>query len=183
MLGPDPIRHPAGRRFHYSNVGFAVLGALVAQLRGKPWYEVIRDEILVPLGMSRTAMAPTAPFAAGWAVHPWADLLLPEPAYDAGLMAPAGQFWSTADDLCRFAAFLGSGGSDVLSSDSLAEMREPAAPSSPGEAGRQLWARPPADVVGRPAALRALRFSARVHFGALGMRRRRSRSCPGQRDF
>jgi CubicO group peptidase (beta-lactamase class C family) len=133
VLGPDPIRHPAGRHFHYSNVGFAVLGALVAQLRGKPWHEVIRDEILAPLGMSRTAVAPTAPFAAGWAVHPWADLLLPEPAYDAGFMAPAGQFWSTADDLCRFAAFLGSGGSDVLSSDSLAEMREPAAPSSPGE--------------------------------------------------
>ena len=133
VLGPDPVRYPAGRRFHYSNVGFAVLGALVAQLRGKPWHEVIRDEILAPLGMSRTAVAPTAPFAAGWAVHPWADLLLPEPAYDAGLMAPAGQFWSTADDLCRFAAFLGSGGSDVLSGDSLAEMREPAAPSSPGE--------------------------------------------------
>lgn len=133
VLGDNPIRHPAGRRFHYSNVGFAVLGALVAQLRGKLWHEVIRDEILVPLGMSRTAVAPSAPFAAGWAVHPWADLLLPEPVYDAGRMAPAGQFWSTADDLCRFAAFLGSGSSDVLSSDSLAEMREPAAPSGPGE--------------------------------------------------
>jgi CubicO group peptidase (beta-lactamase class C family) len=132
-LGDDPIRHPAGRRFHYSNVGFAVLGALVAQLRGIPWHEVVRDEILAPLGMSRTTVTPTVPFAAGWAVHPWADLLLPEPAYDAGLMAPAGQFWSTADDLRRFAAFLGSGASDVLSNDSLAEMREPAAPSSPGE--------------------------------------------------
>ena len=183
VLGDDPIRHPAGRRFHYSNVGFAVLGALVAQLRGKPWHEVIRDEILAPLGMSRTAVTPTVPFAAGWAVHPWADLLLPEPAYDAGLMAPAGQFWSTADDLRRFAAFLGSGASDVLSSDSLAEMREPAAPSSPRRTRRQLRARPPVAVLGRPPAVRALRFSARVHFGALGMRRRRRRSCPGQRDF
>ncbi len=83
--------------------------------------------------MSRTSVTPDPPHASGWAVHPWADLLLPEPAYDAGLMAPAGQLWSTVGDLCRFAAFLSSGASDVLSSESLDEMREPAAPSSRGE--------------------------------------------------
>jgi CubicO group peptidase (beta-lactamase class C family) len=133
VLGDNPLRHPAGRRFHYSNVGFAILGSLIAQLRGKPWHEVLRDEILNPLGMSRTSVAPTPPFATGWAVHPWADLLLPEPAHDAGLMAPAGQFWSTVEDLCRFASFLCNGAGEVLSSDSLEEMREPAAPSTRGE--------------------------------------------------
>jgi CubicO group peptidase (beta-lactamase class C family) len=125
--------HPAGRRFHYSNVGFAVLGALVAQVRGRPWHDVVRAEILDPLGLSRTSVAPRPPHATGWAVHPWADLLLPEPAHDAGLMAPAGQFWSTAEDLGRFAAFLNRGASEVLSADSLQEMREPAAPSESGE--------------------------------------------------
>jgi hypothetical protein len=34
-------------------------------------------------------------------VHPWADALLPEPAEDAGLMAPAGQLWSTTTDRRR----------------------------------------------------------------------------------
>jgi hypothetical protein len=43
-------------------------------------------------------------------------------------MAPAGQLWSTANDLCRFAAFLSTGAEEVLSATSLAEMREPAAP-------------------------------------------------------
>jgi D-alanyl-D-alanine carboxypeptidase len=129
VLGPDDgRRHPAGQRFHYSNVGFALLGAMVAQKRGRPWHEVVRDEILAPLEMSRTSVTPQPPCAAGWAVHPWADLLLPEPVYDAGLMAPAGQLWSTADDLCRFAAVLSTGAGEVLSAASLAEMHEPAAP-------------------------------------------------------
>ena len=80
--------HPAGRRYHYSNPGFALLGALVARLRGAPWGEALRREVLEPLGMARTTPAPRAPHAAGWAVHPWADVLLPEPAEDTGLMAP-----------------------------------------------------------------------------------------------
>jgi D-alanyl-D-alanine carboxypeptidase len=133
VLGGNPLRHPAGRRFHYSNVGFAMLGALVARLRGKPWHDVVRAEILDPLGLSRTSVRPQAPYATGWAVHPWADLLLPEPAHDTGLMAPAGQLWSTAEDLGRFAAFLGGGASEVLSAESLEEMREPAAPGDGGE--------------------------------------------------
>lgn len=134
VLGPDDgRRHPAGQRFHYSNVGFALLGAMVARKRGRPWHEVVQDEILAPLEMSRTSVTPQPPCAAGWAVHPWADLLLPEPVYDAGLMAPAGQLWSTTDDLCRFAAFLSTGAEKVLSAASLAEMREPAAPGGGGD--------------------------------------------------
>jgi hypothetical protein len=41
-------------------------------------------------------------------------------------MAPAGQLWSTAADLCRFAAFLAHGDEAVLNADALAEMRAPA---------------------------------------------------------
>jgi CubicO group peptidase (beta-lactamase class C family) len=61
-------------------------------------------------------------------VHPWADVLLPEPAEDLGRMAPAGQLWSTTGDLARFAAFLARGDERVLSDASLREMRTPAAP-------------------------------------------------------
>ena len=40
-------------------------------------------------------------------------------------MAPAGQLWSTVDDLCRFAHLLMHGADGVLSAGSVAEMREP----------------------------------------------------------
>ncbi|MFG2132616.1 serine hydrolase domain-containing protein [Streptomyces sp. NPDC048751] len=128
VLGEQPFRHPVGRRFHYSNPGYTVLGALVEQLRGAPWEDVLRREVLEPLGLDRTSARPRAPHAGGWAVHPWADALLPEPVQDLGRMAPAGQLWSTTADLARFAAFLVNGDDRVLSAESLAEMRTPAAP-------------------------------------------------------
>ena len=43
----------------------------------------------------------------GFAVHPFADVLLAEPEHDAGAMAPAGQLWTTVGDLARWAALLG----------------------------------------------------------------------------
>jgi CubicO group peptidase (beta-lactamase class C family) len=125
ILGDDPFRHPPGRRHHYSNPGFALLGAVVGQLRGQPWGEVLRKEVLEPLGMARTSLLPQEPYATGYAVHPFADVLMPEAVHETGLMAPAGQMWSTVDDLCRFATFLMHGADGVLSADTATEMRQP----------------------------------------------------------
>ena len=125
-LGPDARRDRPGRRHHYSNVGYAVLGELVARLRGRPWYDVVSGELLTPLGMTRTTLRPQPPHATGFAVHPHADLLLPEPEHDAAAMAPAGQLWTTVADLARWAGFLaGRGPAGLLADASLAEMREP----------------------------------------------------------
>ena len=128
------VPHGAGRRFHYSNLGFGALGEVVARLRGRPWADVVREEVLLPLDMARTTPRPSGRAARGWAVHPWADVVLPEPEHDGGAMAPAGQLWATLADLGRFAAFLLGDAGGVLSPDTLAEMREPAAvdASSPG---------------------------------------------------
>ncbi|MFE9395569.1 serine hydrolase domain-containing protein [Streptomyces flavidovirens] len=134
VLGGQARMHPAGRVHHYSNPGYTLLGQLVEVVRGESWAEVLRREVLEPLGMRRTSAEPVAPHAGGWAVHPWADVMLPEPAVDLGLMAPAGQLWSTTADLCRFAAFLAVGDEKVLSAESVREMRTPAAPAAPGEA-------------------------------------------------
>ncbi|GAA1921342.1 serine hydrolase domain-containing protein [Streptomyces sodiiphilus] len=126
ILGEDPVKHPPGRRHHYSNPGYALLGALVEEVRGRPWHRVLEEEVLRPLGMTATTTLPRSPHAQGWAVHPYADVVQPEPAVDTGRMAPAGQLWSTAADLCRFAAFLTAGDERVLGADSLQEMRRPA---------------------------------------------------------
>ena len=133
ILGDRPL--PPGRQFHYSNPGFALLGALAGQLRGHSWDEAVRREILAPLGMTRTTLRAQAPHAGGFAVHPWADVMQTEPAEHTGHMAPAGDLWSTADDMCRFAAFLLDGDDRVLPAATLAEMRTPAAPAATGEGG------------------------------------------------
>ncbi|MEU0453770.1 serine hydrolase domain-containing protein [Streptomyces sp. NPDC006129] len=128
VLGERPSLSPPGRRFHYSNPGYTLLGALVEKLRGDSWEEILRREVLEPLELHRTSVRPQAPYAGGWAVHPWADVMLHEPTEDLGRMAPAGQLWSTTGDLARFAAFLVKGDERVLSPESLLEMRTPAAP-------------------------------------------------------
>lgn len=124
-LDTESVRFRSGRRYHYSNLGFGVLGEVVARLRGVPWTDALQREILAPLGMRRTTLAPTGKHATGYAVHPWADVLLTEPAHDAVSMAPAGQLWSTVDDLARWTAFVGGDTGEVLHPDTVAEMREP----------------------------------------------------------
>ncbi|MBN9734689.1 MULTISPECIES: serine hydrolase domain-containing protein [unclassified Pseudonocardia] len=117
---------PAARRFHYSNLGFGLLGELVARRRGTSWSDVAHDEVLAPLGMKRTSPRPQAPAAEGLAVHPWAELTLPEPEHDAGVMAPAGQLWCSARDLARLGAFLLGDTGGVLSPATVEEMTLPA---------------------------------------------------------
>ena len=106
----------------------------MARLRGRPWADVVGAEVLGPLGMTRTTPRPVAPAAEGRAVHPWADVVLPEPEHDAGVMAAAGQLWATLADLGRFAAFLLGDTGDVLDPATLEEMTVPAGvdPSAPG---------------------------------------------------
>ncbi|MFJ6100391.1 serine hydrolase domain-containing protein [Streptomyces sp. NPDC092359] len=133
VLGDQPFLRVPGRRHHYSNPGYTLLGSLVEAVRGVPWTEALRSEILEPLGMDRTTPEPVAPHAGGWAVHPWADVMLPEPSEDLGLMASAGQLWSTAADLARFATFLAAGDERVLAAAAVEEMRAPGAPGAEGE--------------------------------------------------
>jgi len=124
-LGADAARFRPGRRHHYSNVGYALLGAMLAAQHGRPWYDVITSVLLRPLRMNRTTTRPHRPHATGYAVHPHADALLAEPEHDAGAMAPAGQLWTTTTDLVAFARFLSGGAPGPLEPSTLAEMREP----------------------------------------------------------
>ncbi|WZH53635.1 MAG: serine hydrolase [Nocardioides alkalitolerans] len=105
---------PAGQQYHYTNLGFALLGEAAARVRGTDWWSLARSAVLEPLGMTRTSYGPEAPHASGASVHPYTSELVPEPATDTGAMAPAGQAWSTVTDLGRYAAFLAAGHPDVL---------------------------------------------------------------------
>jgi CubicO group peptidase (beta-lactamase class C family) len=133
-LGPQDVVLGVARRFHYSNLGFGLLGELVARARGRAWEDVVRTEVLEPLGMTRTTPRPSGAATRGRAVHPWAEVVLPEPEHSAGVMAAAGQLWATLADLAAFARFLLGDTGDVLSRATLEEMCVPAGvdPSSPG---------------------------------------------------
>ncbi|GAA1787915.1 beta-lactamase family protein [Planosporangium flavigriseum] len=146
-LTPEKIAYPPHRTHHYSNLGYGLLGAALTRLTGQPWWDLVATRLLVPLGMARTTYHPTEPFARGYVVHPWHDTLREEPRHDAGAMAPAGQLWSTTDDLLRWATFLAQPEPSVLTPATLAEMCVPVVISdldswTAGHGlGLQLWRR------------------------------------------
>lgn len=121
---------PNNRRYHYSNLGLAVLGQLVARLRGDSWAAVLRERILEPLGLTSTTVEPTADAVVGYLVDAYSDAVRPEPRLDLGGAGPAAQLWSTAADQARWAAYLASPelidpGALVLAPETVDEMRWP----------------------------------------------------------
>lgn len=130
-VGEQGLVLPPGQRHHYSNLAYGLLGRVVEQVGGRGWMDLVQKRVLAPLGMVSTTYAPTEPgerSARGYSVHPYTGRLLDEPSTDTGAMAPAGQLWSTLNDLTRWATFLLDGDSQagsesVLSAASLSQMR------------------------------------------------------------
>ena len=113
---------PAGRQHHYTNLAYGILGELVARKRATTWWEAMRRHLLDPLEMARTSYLPEPPAADGFSVHAFAGTLTEEPAHDTGAMAPAGQVWSTVEDLAKYAAFLAEPAPAIVRPDTLTEM-------------------------------------------------------------
>jgi CubicO group peptidase (beta-lactamase class C family) len=122
--GADRVLEP-GARHHYSNLGYGVLGQVVAHLDGATWAEVLQQRVLDPLALRRTTYQMQAPYAEGFAVHHLTGELTVEPLPDTGAMAPAGQLWSTVQDLATWLAALVDPDRSVLSAASLEAMRTP----------------------------------------------------------
>jgi CubicO group peptidase (beta-lactamase class C family) len=47
-----PLAHPGG--YHYSNMGYSTLAAIVEQVSGQSWEQYLRDNVWRPLGMNCT---------------------------------------------------------------------------------------------------------------------------------
>jgi CubicO group peptidase (beta-lactamase class C family) len=121
---------PPARRFHYSNLGPALLGRAVARLRDGTWPELVAARILSPLGLTETSVTPGPTAATGFLVDAYSDAARPEPPTEMNGLAPAGQLWSTASDMARWAAFLADPATvdppaAILAPDTVDEMRWP----------------------------------------------------------
>jgi len=116
--------------FKYSNLGMALLGHALEKAAGQPYQEYIREKILVPLEMSKTAfeIEPRIErcLATGYTQSTDKKSFKPAPLYDMKGMSPCGQLYSTVEDMSRFMAFQfhESGGHQdkVLSRFSIDEM-------------------------------------------------------------
>ena len=90
---------PSGR-FHYSNLGYLVLGELVAERAGKLIEDAIRDVLLEPHGLRRTTWEAEEPYARGF-FHERAERRLVK-----GGTSASGGLWSTAGDVARWGSYL-----------------------------------------------------------------------------
>lgn len=124
---------PPGR-FHYSNLGYLVLGELVAERAAEPLEDAIRGLLLEPLALGRTTWDAEEPYARGFSRE------RPERTVVRGGTSASGGLWSTAGDVARW-------GSHLLS---LEELHRPYAHAGWDEvfglgvecvrvAGRELW--------------------------------------------
>ena len=154
----------AARRFHYSNLGFGLLGELVARLRGTL---VGRRRPHRGAGAARHgahhARGRSAAGGPGRAVHPWADVVLPEPEHHAGRDGRRRAALGDADrPRPRSAPSCSATPATCSTPATLEEMTVPAGvdSSSPGLVG--LRARRPGAARGRPHAGRPRRLDARL---------------------
>ncbi len=115
VLEPD-------EHWHYSNLGFALLGEVVARTAGRPYTAVVEEELLRPLGLHRTGWGPEEPCATGYLVDPRTETVQVEPALELDGLAAAGQLWSTTEDLCRWGLFLTAPDPAVLRRETADEM-------------------------------------------------------------
>ena len=108
--------------WHYSNLGYALMGQLVARGPQQVYERVVERQLLHPLDMCRTTWDPTASAAQGYFVEPYSDLVRRESHASAGAMAPAAQLWSTSEDLIKWAAFMADPDPAVMAPDTVEEM-------------------------------------------------------------
>src|SRR5258706_8324514 len=120
--------YPSSTEWKYSNVGYALLGEVIAAASGEPWARYVERRILGPLGMANTQATPPhdeARLATGYSRPTPAEPYVPAARADHGVVNPAGGMASTIEDMGRYLAFhMGSGGS-VLGGESPPELHRP----------------------------------------------------------
>jgi CubicO group peptidase (beta-lactamase class C family) len=113
-----------GKRFSYSNIGYAVLGAALEQAAGQPYLEYLLQHIFMPLGMTHTSLVLTPEIRSHLAKGYQRTNLIGSPSSaesdqenrtGRGYKVPNGAIYTTVGDMAKFASFLmGKGPADVL---------------------------------------------------------------------
>ncbi|MEW6156315.1 MAG: serine hydrolase domain-containing protein [Verrucomicrobiota bacterium] len=127
--------YPTGTKTKYSNSGITVVGQTVERVSGKPFEVYQQEHLLGPLGMKssgwRLTRALRSRLAKGYLPVARADGTFQEreaPQFEFGIL-PAGNLYTTAEDLGRFLSMLFAegmaSGQPLVRKETLAEMFRP----------------------------------------------------------
>ncbi|MDQ1543411.1 MAG: hypothetical protein QOK08_1049 [Actinomycetota bacterium] len=99
-----------GTAFEYSNLGYALLGQVIAKVTGGTYFDAVRGELFEPLGLASTGYDPTVVDGGRLALgyrrsgDEWVELPFSSP----GVFSAMGGIFSTATDLGRWARWMSS---------------------------------------------------------------------------
>jgi serine-type D-Ala-D-Ala carboxypeptidase/endopeptidase len=96
---------PPASRFEYSNLGYAVLGRVIADVTGVAYDEAVRTRLLEPLGIKAVfddGLAKQELLASGYVRRN--DSWLQETIHGNGAFAPMGGLWASVRDIGRWVA-------------------------------------------------------------------------------
>ena len=143
-----PLQSAPGETLRYSNAGYAILARIAERVGHQPFWELTRDRVLDPLGLSDIVAEPGHDLEPrlAWlqdAHHPGTEYETYNSAYWRTLALPWGGLYGTVSDVARFAgSFLrGQTGDDPLAPATRAAMIVDQTGGVPGgvESGKIHW--------------------------------------------
>lgn len=107
-----PMLFPPGKGWMYSNTNTMLLGKVIEKVTGKPWYRVIQEMILDPLGLKETGYPGNGdipkPFPRGYRngqkdnLVRYGDYWFDATQWTGSCWNASGNMYSTVDDLAKF---------------------------------------------------------------------------------
>jgi len=104
---------PPGTKYIYSNAGYAIIGHAIEEALDRPWEDLLRERLFVPLGMTSAGFG--APASVDAVDQPWGHTAVDAGAFEPvapGLHAdnpaaigPGGTVHCRIGDLARYAAW------------------------------------------------------------------------------
>jgi CubicO group peptidase (beta-lactamase class C family) len=102
-------QHKPGTHYEYSNLGYAIAGAITERITGKSWEQAMQEEVFTPLGMTSVGFGGTG--TPGQVDQPWGHHANAQPVSGNGsamdnppVLSPAGRVHCTIQDWARFIA-------------------------------------------------------------------------------
>lgn len=142
-LASTELRAPPGAEYHYSNIGYAILGLALQRAARRPFIELVEEHVLDPLGM-RSSHFIVPRRHAGRVATGYVNLddgtidpRVPRAEHRGrGYKVPNGGLYSTVGDLTRLVmAMTGALGDSLLPATARATMLQDADPSPDDRSG------------------------------------------------
>jgi serine beta-lactamase-like protein LACTB len=111
IFANDSLLFEPGTHFSYSTYGYTVVGCVIEGASGSPYYDYVREHVLIPAGMTHTIVDNIFTIvphrARGY--HGHGDSVANAGLMDGSYKIPGGGLVSTAEDLVHFGMALMSG--------------------------------------------------------------------------